>query len=279
MKQITRTLTLVLTLTTLLCVTLIPAQAAAYSAELDFLDKATYESYIVFNNGLKAAGDSTKMGYKGWISSTNKSGTTVFAFKAEEGKTFDSFTFTYSGYSIAVEETDIYDIYVSTTAEDWSDPALVYNEKDWTLVSALRNDDKLAGTGVYPKDPTNRDAALRRSVDLSSFAKGKDTVYVRVDSYRSTNIDGLPTVFGGAYAVTAEYTAAETTAIPMTTAASTTTAAPVTTATPTTTAAPVTTAAPAQTPATADTTMIPLACAALALAAVCCLRRKEGKDD
>lgn len=163
------------------------------------------------------------MGYKGWISSTNKSGTTVFAFKAEEGKTFDSFTFTYSGYSIAVEETDIYDIYVSTTAEDWSDPALVYNEKDWTLVSALRNDDKLAGTGVYPKDPTNRDAALRRSVDLSSFAKGKDTVYVRVDSYRSTNIDGLPTVFGGAYAVTAEYTAAETTAIPMTTAASTTT--------------------------------------------------------
>lgn len=135
MKQITRTLTLVLTLTTLLCVTLIPAQAAAYSAELDFLDKATYESYIVFNNGLKAAGDSTKMGYKGWISSTNKSGTTVFAFKAEEGKTFDSFTFTYSGYSIAVEETDIYDIYVSTTAEDWSDPALVYNEKDWTLVS------------------------------------------------------------------------------------------------------------------------------------------------
>ena len=256
MKKIVRSLTLALTLAVLLCVALIPAQAAAYSVEMNFLDKETYTPYIVFNNGLKAAGDSTKMGYKGWISSTNKSGTTVFAFTAAEGKTFDSFVFTYSGYSMAIEETDIYDIYVSTTAEDWSDPALVYNEKNWTLVSALRNNETLAGTGVYPADPTNRDASLRRSIDLSSFARGKDTVYVRVDSHRSVNIDGLPTVFGGAYAVSAEYAAAESTEAP------------------TTTAAP-TTEAPATTPPTADTMLIVVACAGLALVGVCGLRKRE----
>lgn len=199
---------------------IVPISAADdYTAALDFLTADTFNPYLVYNNGMQAAGNSTTMGYKGWISSTNKDGTAVFKFQAESGKTFNSFVFSYIGYSIAVEAADIYDFYVSTTAEDFTAAEFAYNASNWTLVSALRNNSS-AGTGVYAADPTNRSADLIRTIDLSSYAKGKSVVYVRIDAHRSTNIDSLPTVYGGKYAVNASYQGASNT-----TAAGTTTTA------------------------------------------------------
>lgn len=182
-------------LATILSAILPIAATSNYTVQFDFKYPDTYADFIVSNSGMVAAGDSTALGYKGWISSTNKSGSSVFKFEADAGKVFDSFVFSYNGFSVAVQESDIYDFYVSCDASSW------------TLVSALRNNPSLAGGGVYPADPSNRDPALIRTLDLSSYAEDSRVVYIRIDAYRSTNIiiDGYsyPTVFGGNYSVNA----------------------------------------------------------------------------
>ena len=45
-----------------------------YSVEFNFLETSTYESSVVYNSGMKPAGDSRSYGYKGWLGSKNATG-------------------------------------------------------------------------------------------------------------------------------------------------------------------------------------------------------------
>ena len=66
------------------------ASAADYEKEFNFLDESTYKSSLVYTAGMKIAGNSTTMGYKGWLGSAEKSASSVFVFEAAEGKVFDT---------------------------------------------------------------------------------------------------------------------------------------------------------------------------------------------
>lgn len=221
-----------------------------YSVEFDFLNTSTYESYIVHNVGMKAAGNSKTMGYKGWIGSTNTEGaTSVFAFEADAGYVFQNLTLSYRGYSIADGAPDGIHIYVSTNGE--ADYAAGYTEGNWTLVSSVVND-STAGTGVNVADPSNRDPDVLRTVDLSLLAMGSKQIYVRFDFYRSTNIDDTPATFFAPAAVTGELLCVDPSATEPVATEPETTEAPVDTV-PETTEVPVDTA-PETTEAPADTT-------------------------
>ena len=203
-KSIFTLITLVLTLV-LASAMLLPAFAADYEKEFDFLTKDTYEKSVVYKKEMKAAGDSTKMGYKGWIGTTSKDATSVFVFEAAEGKTFGELVIKYRGYSIASGAPDGIQLYVSTVGE--TDYAAGYTEANWTKVAAVVND-ATAGTGVNVANPNDRNPELFRSVDISELVKGKSKVYVRIDFFRSANIDGVPATYFALAGATGSYAAA-----------------------------------------------------------------------
>ena len=218
------------------------ASAADYEKEFNFLDESTYKSSLVYTAGMKIAGNSTTMGYKGWLGSAEKSASSVFVFEAAEGKVFDTLTIAYRGYSIASGAPDGVKLYVSTVGE--ADYAAGYTEANWTLVGALIND-STAGTGVNAADPANRDPELVRTVDVSAQASGQSKIFLRIDFYRSANMDGLPATYfapkgaSGSYATAPVVTEAPATEAPVVTEAPTTdapvvTEAPVVTDTPAT---------------------------------------------
>ena len=243
MKRIIATaVALVMALTLLSAFAFNASASNDYSIEFNFLETSTYESSLVYCNGMKPAGNSTQMGYKGWLGSKNAEGaTSVFVFDAGAGNAFLSLILNYRGYSIAAGEPDHVRMYVSAVGE--SDFAAGYTESNWTLVASIIND-ATAGNGINVADPTNRDPEVLRSVDVSPYILGQEKVYLRIDFFRGDNIDGIAsTYFAPAGAVgTLLY---ENTA----TTEPETTAAPVVTE-PETTKAPETQAPETQAPAT-----------------------------
>lgn len=196
-------LALALVLVAALPLTASATETADYEKVFDFLDATTYESSLVYNKDMKTAGNSTKMGYKGWIASTNIEGaSSVFVFEAAEGKTFESLVLNYRGYSIAEGAPDGVHIYVSTVGE--TDYNAGYTDANWTLVAEIVND-MTAGNGVNVEDPANRDTELLRSVDVSASALGCSKVYMRIDFYRSSNIDGVPATYFAPAGATGTY--------------------------------------------------------------------------
>lgn len=253
---------LALTIALVFMSSLTVSAAEGYNVEFNFLETSTYESYIVHNYGMKAAGNSQTMGYKGWIGSAGDKGigaTSVFEFAAPAGYVFQSLIINYRGYSIANGAPDGVHIYVSTYGE--SDYSAGYKESNWTLVAEIVND-ATAGNGINVSDPTNRDPEILRTVDVTPYALGAEKLYMRIDFFRSPNIDGTPATFFAPASVTGELllvdpsvtaapeTEPETTAAPETTKAPETTAAPETTKAPETTAAPETEAPATEAPAT-----------------------------
>ncbi len=192
-RSIATIMAIAITLALVSSLALTASAADSYQHEFNFLDTTTYESFVVHNNGMKAAGNSTTMGYKGWIGSANAEGaTSVFEFKAGAGYVFQTLTINYRGYSIAGGEPDGVRIYVSTTGEE--DYAAGYTDSNWTLVAAIIND-ATAGDGINVADPSNRDPENLRSVDVSIYAMGHEKLYMRIDFYRSTNIESTPATF------------------------------------------------------------------------------------
>lgn len=244
--------------------------AADYEKTFDFLDANTYEASLVYNKDMKTSGNSTIMGYKGWIASTNVEGaSSVFVFEAAEGKTFESLTLNYRGYSIAEGAPDGVHIYVSTVGE--TDYSAGYTDANWTLVAEIVND-ATAGNGVNVADPANRDTELLRSVDVSASALGCNKIYMRIDFYRSSNIDSVPATYFAPAGATGTYmSGAPVVTEPETEAPST---EPVTEPT---TDAPET---EPSSPSTGDATIMVVLIAAVAVigAAVCVLPRRRVND-
>ena len=87
-----------------------------YNVKMNFNVADTYNSYLVKSYGLAPAGDSTKMGYKGYIKSGVR-GSAVFKFEAAEDKTFEKITISYKGFSIPTGTDDGVWVYVSTVGE------------------------------------------------------------------------------------------------------------------------------------------------------------------
>lgn len=228
MKRIIATaVALVMALTLLSAFAFNVSASNDYSIEFNFLETSTYESSLVYNNGMKPAGNSTQMGYKGWLGSKNAEGaTSVFVFDAGAGNAFLSLIINYRGYSIAAGEPDHVRMYVSAVGE--SDFAAGYTESNWTLVASIIND-ATAGNGINVADPTNRDPEVLRSVDVSPYILGQEKVYLRIDFFRGDNIDGIASTYfapaGAVGTLLYENTAAtepETTAAPVVTEPETT---------------------------------------------------------
>ncbi len=263
MKRIIATaMTLVMALSLFSAFTLTASASNDYSIEFNFLETATYESSLVYCNGMKPAGNSTQMGYKGWLGSKNAEGaTSVFVFDAGANNAFTSLIINYRGYSIAAGEPDGVRIYVSTSPE--ADFAAGYTEGKWTLVASIIND-STAGNGINVADPTNRDPEVLRTVDVTPYVLGAEKVYMRIDFFRADNIEGIASTFfapagatgtllyENAAATEPETTAAPVQTEPVTTKATETeapaTEAPVTEAP--TTEAPATEAPATEAPAT-----------------------------
>lgn len=278
-KRIMSLVTIILSLV-LMGTMALTALAADYEKEFDFLDESTFSSSLIYTLNMKAAGNSKTMGYKGFVGSVGKDSTSVFVFDAAEGKTFDTLTINYRGYSIGESATNYIKFYVSTVGE--ADYAAGYNEANWTLVGTMIND-STAGTGLNAADVTNRDPEFVRSIDVSAQATGKSRVFLRVDFLRSANIDGVPATFfalksaSGDYATAPVVTEAPVTEAPVTEAPVTeapVTEAPVTEAPAT--EAPVT--EPAN-PTTGDKSAViiaaAIAVAAVATASAVVLRKRE----
>ncbi len=253
-KRIALVVAFAIMLTILSTLTLSVSASTDYNIEFDFLTESTYSSSLVYSSGMKPAGDSRSMGYKGWLGSKNAAGAnSVFVFDAGEGNAFVSLTINYRGYSIAAGEPDGVRIYVSTVGEENYEDG--YNESDWTLVASIIND-STAGNGINVADPTNRDPEVLRSVDVSHVAMACQKVFMRIEFFRSDNIDGVASTFfapAGAtgtllYENTAD-TEPEVTE-PETTAPEVTTDAPVVTDEPTD--APVVTDEPTDAPEATD---------------------------
>ena len=192
-RIIASVMTLVMALTLISAVALNASASTEYSIAFDFLDTTTYESSLVYCNGMKPAGDSRSYGYKGWLGSKNAEGaTSVFVFDAGENNAFTSLTINYRGYSIAAGEPDGVKIYVSTFGED--DYTLGYNEYNWTLVASIIND-STAGNGINVSDPANRDPENYRSVDVTPYVIGAAKVFVRINFFRSDNIDSVASTY------------------------------------------------------------------------------------
>ena len=228
MKRIIATaVALVMALTLLSAFAFNVSASNDYSIEFNFLETSTYESSLVYNNGMKPAGNSTQMGYKGWLGSKNAEGaTSVFVFDAGAGNAFLSLIINYRGDSIAAGEPDHVRMYVSAVGE--SDFAAGYTESNWTLVASIIND-ATAGNGINVADPTNRDPEVLRSVDVSPYILGQEKVYLRIDFFRGDNIDGIASTYfapaGAVGTLLYENTAAtepETTAAPVVTEPETT---------------------------------------------------------
>ena len=228
MKRIIATaVALVMALTLLSAFAFNASASNDYSIEFNFLETSTYESSLVYCNGMKPAGNSTQMGYKGWLGSKNAEGaTSVFVFDAGVGNAFLSLIINYRGYSIAAGEPDHVRMYVSAVGE--SDFAAGYTESNWTLVASIIND-ATAGNGINVADPTNRDPEVLRSVDVSPYILGQEKVYLRIDFFRGDNIDGIASTYfapaGAVGTLLYENTAAtepETTAAPVVTEPETT---------------------------------------------------------
>lgn len=228
MKRIIATaVALVMALTLLSAFAFNASASNDYSIEFNFLETSTYESTLVYNNGMKPAGNSTQMGYKGWLGSKNAEGaTSVFVFDAGAGNAFLSLIINYRGYSVAAGEPDHVRMYVSTVGE--ADYTAGYTEANWTLVASIIND-STAGNGINVADPTNRDPEVLRSVDVSPYILGQEKVYLRIDFFRGDNIDGLASTYfapaGAVGTLLYENTAAtepETTAAPVVTEPETT---------------------------------------------------------
>lgn len=228
MKRIIATaVALVMALTLLSAFAFNASASNDYSIEFNFLETSTYESSLVYCNGMKPAGNSTQMGYKGWLGSKNAEGaTSVFVFDAGAGNAFLSLIINYRGYSIAAGEPDHVRMYVSAVGE--SDFAAGYTESNWTLVASIIND-ATAGNGINVADPTNRDPEVLRSVDVSPYILGQEKVYLRIDFFRGDNIDGIASTYfapaGAVGTLLYENTAAtehETTAAPVVTEPETT---------------------------------------------------------
>ncbi len=225
-----------------------------YSVEFNFLETSTYESSVVYNSGMKPAGDSRSYGYKGWLGSKNATGAnSVFLFDAGEGNAFVNLTLNYKGYSIAPGEPDSVRIYVSVVGEDNYEDG--YVEDNWHLVASIIND-ATAGTGVNVADPTNRDPEVTRTVDVTPYVMGNQKAYVRIDFYRGDNLEGVASTYFALAGATgtllyenASATEPETTEAPVVTEPETT-EAPVVTE-PETTEAPVTDA-PTEAPEATD---------------------------
>lgn len=203
-KSIFSLITLVLTLV-LASAMLLPAFAADYEKEFDFLQEDTYKNSLVYTKEMKAAGNSSTMGYKGWVGTKEKESTSVFVFEAAEGKTFGDLVIKYRGYSIAAGAPDGIQFYVSTVGE--TDYAAGYTEANWTKVGALVND-ATAGTGMNAANPADRSPELFRSIDVSAQAKGQSKIYLRIDFFRSANIDGVPATYFALAGATGSYAAA-----------------------------------------------------------------------
>lgn len=224
-----------------------------YSVEFDFLETSTYESSIVYNSGMKPAGDSRSYGYKGWLGSKNATGAnSVFLFDAGEGNAFVNLTINYKGYSIAPGEPDSVRVYVSVVGEDNYEDG--YVEENWHLVASIIND-ATAGTGVNVADPTNRDPEVTRTVDVTPYVMGNQKAYVRIDFYRGDNLEGVASTYFALAGATgtllyenASATEPETTEAPVVTEPETT-EAPVTDAP---TEAPEVTDAPTEAPEVTD---------------------------
>ena len=227
--------------------------ADSYQVEFNFLETSTYESFVVYNYGMKAAGNSTTMGYKGWIGSAGDKGigaTSVFEFSAPAGHVFQSLVINYRGYSIANGAPDGVHIYVSTYGE--ADYSVGYNESNWTLVAEIVND-STAGNGINVSDPANRDPEILRTVDVSPYAMGAEKLYMRIDFFRSPNIDGTPATFFAPASVTGDLLLVDPSATEPVVTEPETTAAPETQAPetePETTKAPETEAPATEAPAT-----------------------------
>lgn len=192
-KSIASIMALAMALIILSSLALTASAENAYNVEFNFLDTATYESSLVYTNGMKPAGNSTTMGYKGWIGSVGIEGSTsVFVFDAGAGYVFQSLIINYRGYSIAEGEPDGVRIYVSAYGE--TDYTAGYNDSNWTLVAAIINDNT-AGNGINVSDPSNRDPENLRTVDVSPYAMGAEKVYMRIDFYRSANIESTPATY------------------------------------------------------------------------------------
>ena len=82
------------------------------------------------------------------------------------------------------------------------------------------------GTGVYCADPTDSDSNLVRKAVVTDSIKDASTLYVRIDFYRSSNIDSLPATYFGALSFNGYYDAgAMNSDLTATTAVTTTTTA------------------------------------------------------
>lgn len=194
-KTLTSIMALAMALIVVSSLALTVSASDTYSVEFNFLESSTYESFVVYNYGMKAAGNSTTMGYKGWIGSAGDKGigaTSVFEFAAPAGYVFQSLVIDYRGYSIANGAPDGVHIYVSAYGE--TDYSAGYNDSNWTLVAEIVND-STAGNGINVSDPTNRDPEVLRSVDVTPYAMGAEKIYMRIDFFRSENIDGTPATF------------------------------------------------------------------------------------
>ncbi len=163
-----------------------------YNVEFDFLSE-DYNESLVYNFGMKPAGNSKTYGYKGWLGSKNAEGAnSVFLFDAGEDNAFVSLTINYKGYSIAAGEPDGVRIYVSVVGEDNYEDG--YVEGNWHHVASIIND-STAGTGVNVVDPANRDPEVLRTVDVSHIVMGNQKVYVRIDFFRSDNIEDVASTY------------------------------------------------------------------------------------